>query len=81
MTSLQNTKRSLIKSIESLPFELVHDTPRRRAILMRTPLRRFGRPEELVGVAVLLASDGVSFLTGQWIVVVDGGYLASSVNS
>jgi NAD(P)-dependent dehydrogenase (short-subunit alcohol dehydrogenase family) len=49
-------------------------------MLMRTPMRRFGRPEELVGTAVLLASDGASFLTGQCIAV-DGGYLASGVNS
>ena len=59
---------------------LVKDTDRGREILMRTPMRRFGDPEELVGVAVLLASDGASFLTGQAIAV-DGGYLASGVNS
>jgi NAD(P)-dependent dehydrogenase (short-subunit alcohol dehydrogenase family) len=60
--------------------EIVLDTPRGREILMRTPMKRFGRLEELVGVAVLLASDGASFLTGQCIAV-DGGYLASGVNS
>lgn len=60
--------------------EFVLDSPRGQEILMRTPMRRFGRPEELVGVAVLLASDGASFLTGQCIAV-DGGYLASGVNS
>lgn len=49
-------------------------------LLMRTPMARFGKPEELVGAAVLLASDGASFLTGQCIVV-DGGYLASCLNS
>jgi NAD(P)-dependent dehydrogenase (short-subunit alcohol dehydrogenase family) len=59
---------------------IVKDTPRGREILTRTPMRRFGDPAELVGVAVLLASDGASFLTGQCIAV-DGGYLASGVNS
>ncbi len=36
-------------------------TPRGQELLMRTPMGRFGEPEELVGTAVLLASDGVSF--------------------
>jgi NAD(P)-dependent dehydrogenase (short-subunit alcohol dehydrogenase family) len=53
---------------------------RGREILLRTPMRRFGRAEELVGAAILLASDAASFITGQCIVV-DGGYLASGVNS
>jgi len=63
-----------------LNSHLVRDTPRGEELLMRTPMRRFGKPEELLGAAILLASDGASFLTGQCITV-DGGYLASGVNS
>jgi NAD(P)-dependent dehydrogenase (short-subunit alcohol dehydrogenase family) len=59
---------------------IVNGTPRGREMLMRTPMARFGRAEEMVGLAVLLASDGASFLTGQ-VIAVDGGYLASGVNS
>jgi len=59
---------------------LITGSPRGQEMLMRTPMGRFGKPEELVGAAVLLASDGASFITGQSIAV-DGGYLASGVNS
>jgi NAD(P)-dependent dehydrogenase (short-subunit alcohol dehydrogenase family) len=58
---------------------LLGNTPRGREVLQRTPMQRYGRPEELAGAAVLLASDSASFMTGQ-ILVVDGGYLASGVN-
>ena len=53
--------------------------PRGQEFLMRTPMRRFGRTEELVGAAIYLASDASSFVTGQ-LLVVDGGFLASGVN-
>jgi NAD(P)-dependent dehydrogenase (short-subunit alcohol dehydrogenase family) len=59
---------------------LLQGTERGREILQRTPMHRFGDPRELIGAAVLLASDGASFITGQCLVV-DGGYLASGVNS
>jgi NAD(P)-dependent dehydrogenase (short-subunit alcohol dehydrogenase family) len=59
---------------------IVTGTARGRELLTRTPMRRFGKPEELAGVAVLLASDSASFITGQCIAV-DGGFLASGVNS
>jgi len=55
------------------------DTARGQELLLRTPMKRFGAPEEMVGVAVYLASDASSFVTGQ-VIAVDGGYLASGVN-
>jgi NAD(P)-dependent dehydrogenase (short-subunit alcohol dehydrogenase family) len=55
------------------------DSPRGQELLMRTPMRRFGRVEELVGAAVYLASDAASFVTGH-LLAVDGGFLASGVN-
>jgi NAD(P)-dependent dehydrogenase (short-subunit alcohol dehydrogenase family) len=55
------------------------NTPRGEELRMRTPMRRFGRVDELVGAAVFLASDASSFVTGQ-VIAVDGGFLASGVN-
>jgi NAD(P)-dependent dehydrogenase (short-subunit alcohol dehydrogenase family) len=59
--------------------KLLDGTARGQEFLMRTPMKRFGRVEELAGAAVFLASDAASFVTGQ-ILVVDGGFLASGVN-
>jgi NAD(P)-dependent dehydrogenase (short-subunit alcohol dehydrogenase family) len=64
----------------SLNAKFLDDSERGRELLMRTPMRRFGRAEELIGAAVFLASDAASFITGQTIVI-DGGMLASGVNS
>lgn len=58
---------------------LLDGTPRGKELLMRTPMGRFGNTEELVGAAVLLASDAASYITGQCLAV-DGGFLASGVN-
>lgn len=59
---------------------LLNGTERGREFIMRTPMKRFGKTEELVGACVLLASDAASYITGQSIAV-DGGFLASGVNS
>ena len=58
---------------------LLDGTNRGQELLMRTPMRRFGLPEEMVGAAVFLASDAASFVTGH-LLAVDGGFLASGVN-
>ena len=58
---------------------LLDGTPRGQEFLLRTPMGRFGRTEELVGAAIFLASDAASFVTGH-LLAVDGGFLASGVN-
>jgi NAD(P)-dependent dehydrogenase (short-subunit alcohol dehydrogenase family) len=58
---------------------LLDGTERGREFLTRTPMKRFGRVEELAGAAVYLASEAASFVTGE-VLVVDGGFLASGVN-
>ncbi|HTX41044.1 MAG TPA: glucose 1-dehydrogenase [Acidobacteriaceae bacterium] len=63
----------------ALNADLLDNTPRGKELLMRTPMGRFGKTEEVVGAAVYLASDAASFVTGQ-VLVVDGGFLASGVN-
>ncbi len=58
---------------------LLDGTDRGREFLLRTPMKRFGKLDELAGAAVFLASDAASFVTGE-VLAVDGGFLASGVN-
>jgi NAD(P)-dependent dehydrogenase (short-subunit alcohol dehydrogenase family) len=58
---------------------LLDGTDRGRELLMRTPMKRFGKISELAGTAIFLGSDAAAFITGQCIAV-DGGFLASGVN-
>jgi NAD(P)-dependent dehydrogenase (short-subunit alcohol dehydrogenase family) len=62
-----------------LNAQLLDGTARGQEFLLRTPMRRFGKLDELVGAAVFLASDSASFVNGH-ILAVDGGFLASGVN-
>ena len=54
---------------------VLNDPEKARGALIRTPLGRFGEPEEVAGVAVFLASEDSSYITGQTIYP-DGGRLA-----
>jgi NAD(P)-dependent dehydrogenase (short-subunit alcohol dehydrogenase family) len=62
-----------------LTDKLLTGTPRGEEVMIRTPMKRYGELEELIGAAVFLASDSASFVTGS-VLAVDGGYLASGVN-
>ena len=53
-------------------------TERAKAIFSNTPMSRFGKPDELAGAAVYLASEKASsYVTGSDIVV-DGGFMSST---
>lgn len=60
----------------ALTAALGQDAAKSEAILNRTPMRRWGRPEDLVGPALFLASPAAAFVTGA-ILPVDGGYAAA----
>ena len=65
-----------------IPTELnrnILKTGRGQELLMRTPMARFGTPEEVAVAIVFLSSAAASFVTGE-ILAVDGGFLASGVN-
>jgi gluconate 5-dehydrogenase len=55
---------------------LVNDAAFNDWVIARTPARRWGRPDELVGAAVFLSSAASDYVNGQ-IIYVDGGILAA----
>lgn len=63
----------------ALNQQLLDGTERGRELLMRTPLKRFGKLEELVGPTIFFASESAAFVNGQTLAV-DGGFVASGVN-
>jgi NAD(P)-dependent dehydrogenase (short-subunit alcohol dehydrogenase family) len=63
----------------ALNEKLLDGTPRGQELLLRNPMKRFGKVEELAGAAIFLASDSASYVSGE-ILSVNGGVLASGVN-
>jgi NAD(P)-dependent dehydrogenase (short-subunit alcohol dehydrogenase family) len=63
----------------ALNSALLDGTERGKELKLRTPMKRFGDVEELVGAGIFLASEAASFVNGE-ILTVDGGFLASGVN-
>jgi NAD(P)-dependent dehydrogenase (short-subunit alcohol dehydrogenase family) len=59
-----------------LTAALREDQARSNAILSRTPLGRWGKPEDIAGGVLFLCSPIASFVTGT-VLAIDGGYLAS----
>jgi len=54
---------------------LKNDSKTIESTLMRVPMKRFGKPEEVSNLVAFLASDDASYMTGST-VVIDGGWLA-----
>jgi NAD(P)-dependent dehydrogenase (short-subunit alcohol dehydrogenase family) len=54
------------------------DTDYGKALIKRIPMRRLGKPEELDGALLLLATEAGSWMTGAAIAV-DGGHLVSAL--
>jgi NAD(P)-dependent dehydrogenase (short-subunit alcohol dehydrogenase family) len=59
---------------------LIHEPGRKSSIMAHTPMKRFGNLEEIKGVAIFLASDSASFVTGE-IISVDGGFTAQGIGA
>jgi NAD(P)-dependent dehydrogenase (short-subunit alcohol dehydrogenase family) len=60
--------------LTDLPGRLLTEEQKQK-FTERTALRRWGKPEELIGPVLLLASEAGSYITGETLVV-DGGYIA-----
>jgi NAD(P)-dependent dehydrogenase (short-subunit alcohol dehydrogenase family) len=53
-------------------------TPRAKKVLARTPMGRYGEPQDLLGALVWLLSDSSSFVTGS-VIPIDGGFSSYTI--
>jgi NAD(P)-dependent dehydrogenase (short-subunit alcohol dehydrogenase family) len=60
--------------LTDMPMKILSEE-QKKALAARTAMNRWGQPEELMGPALLLASDAGSYITGS-VLVVDGGATA-----
>lgn len=68
-------------SIRTAMWEaMIHSPDEEKAMLASMPLHRFGRPDEVAAVAVMLASDEATYITGSEFNI-DGGVLAGTATS
>mgnify|MGYP001390384188 CR=1 FL=1 len=68
---------NLIVPIGTIKFVFI-DNKRKKAIINHTPLKRFGKVDELIAPILLLASDSSSFITGSELTV-DGGFSSMTI--
>ncbi len=64
--------------IETPLVAAVHTDAIRQDWLRQVPMRRYGMPEEIAGVAAFLCSDDAGFVTGH-VLAADGGFLATGI--
>jgi NAD(P)-dependent dehydrogenase (short-subunit alcohol dehydrogenase family) len=51
----------------------LEDEKQRKFLLRKIPFKRFGKPEEVTGLAIFLSSQASDYITGET-VFIDGGY-------